>query len=293
MRHDSEVRRQKSKIRLRAIRILCSVLFVLFSTKLTFSLTNEEILKYQSELKDKPVGERIAFWAEKFVGAPYDKDPIGEYVSRAVIVADDRVDCMYLTFRAVELAMSNTPEEAVQIALDKRFHSNGVLKNGKVINYDDRFKYGEDMIYSGKWGKEITSEIGKTIKTVASSKGQMGTEMARQKAEGRLSLTSAKMVDMLPPEELMKGIQNLKSGDIIFFIKAPEKRITGELVGHIGIIKTEEKSQKSEVRKDTKVYLIHAGGIKGKGGRVKKVLLKDYIRKMPFTFIGAKITRFY
>jgi ribosomal protein L24 len=41
---------------------------------------------------------------------------------------------------------------------------------------------------------------------------------------------------------------------------------------------------------EQKSYLIHAGGTKGKGGEVKKVLLKDYILKMPF--VGAKITRF-
>jgi len=68
-------------------------------------------------------------------------------------VADERVDCMYLTFRAVELALSYSPEEAVQIALEKRFHSKGVLKDGQIMNYDDRFEYGEDMIESGKWGR--------------------------------------------------------------------------------------------------------------------------------------------
>jgi hypothetical protein len=119
-----------------------------------YALTNEEIQKYQSLLKGKPIGERIAFWAEKFIGVPYDTDPLGEYVSKATIVADDRVDCMYLTFRAAELALSHTHEEAIQIALEKRFHSKGILKDGWVFNYDDRFEYGEDMIESGKWGME-------------------------------------------------------------------------------------------------------------------------------------------
>jgi len=69
-----------------------------------FALTDEEIQKVQPLLKDRPIGEKIAFWAEKFVGTPYDPDLLGEYVSKEVIVADERVDCMYLTFRAVELA---------------------------------------------------------------------------------------------------------------------------------------------------------------------------------------------
>lgn len=240
------------------------VIIVFFLITDCLALTDMEISKFQSEIKNKPIGEKIAAWAEKFVGAPYDKDPMGEYVSRAVIVADERVDCMYLTFRAVELALSNSPDKAVGIALDKRFHSKGILKDGIVINYDDRFEYGEDMIYSGKWGEEITAEIGRTIEI----KGSRGRDL----------------IDMLPPDELMKGVQKLKSGDIIFFIKDAKKRISGEIVGHIGIIRTEN-------RKQQEIYLIHASGIKGKGGSVKKVLLKDYIRKMPF--VGAKITRFY
>ena len=75
-----------------------------------FGLTDEEIQKFQTLWKDKPIGERIALWAEKFTGVPYDSDPLGEYVSKATIVADERMDCMYLTFRVVELALSHTPK---------------------------------------------------------------------------------------------------------------------------------------------------------------------------------------
>lgn len=224
-----------------------------------FALTEGEIQKFQDSLKNRPVGERIAFWAEKFVGTPYDQDPLGEYVTRAAIVADERVDCMYLTFRAVELALSRTPEEAIQIALEKRFHSKGVLKDGKVINYEDRFEYGEDMVTSGKWGREITSQIGKTIRI----KGSRGTPF----------------VDILTSDGLLQGMEKVKSGDILFFIKKVEDRKLGEIVGHIGNIKVEKE-----------VYLIHASGTKGKGGEVKKVLLKDYLKAMPF--IGVRITRF-
>lgn len=232
-----------------------------------FALTDDEIFRFQSEIKDRPVGKRIAFWAERFVGTPYDINPIGEYVARGVIVADERVDCMYLTFRAVELALSNNPVEAIEIALDKRFHTKGIVKDNKVVNYDDRFEYGEDMIFSRKWGKEITIDIGRTVKINDSRR--------------------TSFIDILPPGELMKKMQKLKTGDIIFFIKNPMKRISEEIVGHIGIIKIEGRGQKTA---DRQVYLIHAGGIKGKGGVVKKVLFKDYIKSMPF--IGAKITRF-
>src|SRR4030042_3867461 len=155
--------------------ILQTTLFILLIFHLSlppcFALTGEEIQKFQTLLRGKPIGERIAFWAERFIGVPYDMDPLGEYVSRATIVSDERVDCMYLTFRAVEFALSHTPEEAIQVALERRFHSKGVLKEGHVINYDDRFEYGEDMIESGKWGQEITSEVGKLMK-IKGSRGK-------------------------------------------------------------------------------------------------------------------------
>jgi len=135
------------------------------------------------------------------------------------------------------------------------------------MNYDDRFEYGEDMIESRKWGKDITSGIGRITKI----KGSRGRDF----------------VEALPSAELLKGIKRLKSGDIIFFVKKPEKRKGGEIIGHIGIIRA-EKSQKDGGKSG--VYLIHASGIKEKGGVVKKVLIKDYLSKMDF--IGVKITRF-
>ncbi len=238
--------------------IVLVLIFILF-THPCFAFDHQEIQRIQSLLQGKPVGERIAAWAERFVGTPYDQDPMGEYVTKAAIVADERVDCMYLTFRAVELALSRTPEEAIQIGLEKRFHSKGILKDGKVVNYEDRFEYGEDMIFSVKWGKEITSQVGRTERI----KGSRGKAL----------------VETLPSNGLLKGMGKLRSGDILFFIKKVEERKVEEIVGHIGIIKVERE-----------VYLIHAGGTKGKGGEVKKVLLEEYLMKMPF--VGAKITRF-
>ncbi len=230
-----------------------------FLSQNCLSLTDEEIKRVKNLLNERSIGERIAFWAERFVGTPYDRDPLGEYVTKAVIVADERMDCMYLTFRVVELALSRTPEEAIQIALEKRFHSKGVLRDGKVTNYEDRFEYGEDMIFSGKWGKEITSKIGRTERI----KGSRGRAF----------------VDILPSSRLLKGMESLRNGDILFFIKKVEERKAGEIVGHIGIVKMEQEP-----------FLIHAGGTKGMGGEVKKVLLKNYLKTMPF--IGVMITRF-
>ncbi len=232
-----------------------------------FAITDDEIQESQAFLAGKPIGERIVFWAEKFIGVPYDTDPLGEYVSKATIVADERVDCMYLTFRVVELALGETPEGAVQVALEKRFHSRGLLKNGQVINYDNRFEYGEDMIESGKWGRDVTSEIGKVTRI----KGSRGRDS----------------VEVLSPDVLLKGLRNLRSGDIIFFATKPEKRKIGEIIGHMGFVKIEKRLNDPGPRD---IYLIHASGTKRKGGIVKKVLLKDYLSKMGFA--GVKITRF-
>lgn len=183
-------------------------LLLLFSFSVTgFAFSDKEVLRLQSASEGKSTGERIAFFAEQFVGTPYDIDPLGTYVTQSVIVSDEKVDCMYLTFRSVELALSSTPAEAVQVALQRRFHSKGLVSDGKVINYGDRFAYGEDMISSGKWGKEITEEIGKTVMT-----------QGKRPGEG---------MSMLPREEVLKRTEMLRSGDLIFFIKAPRKRASG------------------------------------------------------------------
>jgi hypothetical protein len=248
------------RIGLKTIKALFILLLAFLLLGTSFALTEEEIQKFQILLMKRPIGERVVFWAEKFIGTPYDQDPLGEYVTRAAVVADERVDCMYLTFRVVELALGQSPEEAIQVALDKRFHSKGILKEGKVANYEDRFEYGEDMIFSGKWGREITGDIGNTFRI----KGSRGKDF----------------VDILSPDVLYRGLGKLKSGDIVFFIKNPEERKLGEMVGHIGILRIEQ---------DHQAYLIHASGTKERGGMVKKVLLKDYVSQM--AFIGVKITR--
>lgn len=231
------------------------------------SLKTDEIAALQKQIKDQPVGKRIAFWAERFIGTPYDKDPLGAYVSCRKIVCDSEVDCMYLVFRAVELGTSNTPEEAKERALDLRFKTKGRVEGGLVINYDERFDYAEDMVYSGKWGKDITASLGET-KRIPGSRGY-------------------KTVAYLPKEELSKkeDYGKLQDGDIIFFIKDPARRVVGEIVGHLGIVKVEGGVP----------MLIHASGTKRANGRpgggvVKKVSLPGYLKDTKF--IGVMVTRF-
>ena len=94
-------------------------------------------------------------------------------------------------------------------------------------------------------------------------------------------------VEVLSSDALVKGMKSLKSGDLVFFAGKPEKRQVGEIIGHIGIVGVIEAERNQRNRE---IFLIHASGTKGKGGAVKKVLLEEYLSKMPF--IGVKITRF-
>lgn len=248
---------------LKMIILFQCLLVIVLSVSGSWALSDEEIARLQSEVQAWPAGERIAYWAERFVGTAYDTDPRGAYVTGSVIVSDEKIDCMYHVFRSVELAMSRTPEEAIEIALDRRFHSKGVIDKGRVVNYHDRFAYGEDMLSSGKWGKMVIPVTGTGDITV----------------EGNT-------VAFASPAVLLKGLDTLRSGDIIFFAKAPSKRKSGEIVGHMGIIKVEGPPQAPGLQR---VFLIHAQGLKTAGGSVKKVFLRDYMAHMPF--VGVQVRR--
>ena len=225
----------------------------------TAFMPDDEVAVLQRTSAGWSTGERIAFWAEQFIGTPYDPDPLGEYVRNNVLVADERVDCMYHVFRAVELALGKDPADSLTVALDKRFHGKGLVENGKVSNYADRFRYGEDMIESGKWGREITSELGETV----TLKGARGRER----------------VAMIRRHDIPNMQSRLQNGDLVFFVKDPQKRVSGEIVGHIGIIKIDAE----------KTYLVSAFGRKNRGGTVRKIPLSDYSAGMPFA--GIRVSR--
>lgn len=235
------------------------VFLFLFPSLAAAFMSDDEIAVLQRAAAGWSTGERIAFWAEQFIDMPYDPDPLGEYVRNNVVVADERVDCMYHTFRSVELALGKDPADSVTVALDKRFHARGLVEEGKVINYSERFRYGEQMIESGKWGREITSELGETA-------------MIKGEGEGE-------RIAMIRKQDIPKLHGRLQNGDIVFFVKDPKKRVSGEIVGHIGIIKIEADN----------TYLVSAFGRKNSGGKVRKILLSDYGRDMPF--VGIRVSR--
>lgn len=235
--------------------------------KVPAEMTADEIMIVQGMAAELPPGSRIAYWAGRFIGTPYDTDPLGLYVRTNRIVADEKVDCMYLTFRAAELAQSATPGQAIERALSLRFVIQGRLDDGLVQNYSERFEYGEDMVFSGKWGRNITGDMGAT-KTIKGSRGR-------------------DEVTILPKQTLLsrKLQKQLRDGDIIYWVKDPAKRVVEEIVAHLAIIRV----------KNGKPFLVHASGSKNQwatpnGGIVKEVLFADYVRDSKF--IGAFVTRF-
>ncbi len=230
-------------------------------------MSADEILTIQAAIAELPLGRRIAFWAERFIGTPYDTDPLGLYVRTSRIIADEEVDCMYHTFRSAELALTDSPRAAFEKALELRFLHQGRVQDGLVLNYEDRYQYGEDMVFSTKWGRNVTAELG-PVRTIPGSRGR-------------------DTVDILPKESLVtKKVQKgLEDGDIIFWIKDPKKRVVGEIVAHLSIVRI----------KSGRPMIIHAAGSKSQwktanGGVVKEVPFADYVRDM--RFIGAFITRF-
>jgi cell wall-associated NlpC family hydrolase len=231
-------------------------------------MTADEILLAQARIEKLSLGRRIAYWAGRFIGTPYDPDPLGLYVRSKRVVADEKVDCMYHTFRSVELARTETPGDAVNEALALRFVTHGILSDGLVVNYDDRFQYGEDMVFSGKWGKNITADLG-AIRSIPGSRGRVS-------------------VDILPKSALATRAlrKKLRDGDIIYWVKDPKKRSSAEeIVAHLSIVRV----------KAGRAYVIHASGVKDRKGRpgggvVKELPLADYVRNT--SFIGAFVTRF-
>jgi len=231
------------------------------------AMTADDILLAQARLAKLPLNKRIASWAGRFIGTPYDTDPLGLYVRTNRIVADEKVDCMYLTFRSVELAQTSTPGAAIDRALNMRFITQGKVQDGLVTNYDQRFEYGEDMVMNAKWGRNITADLGVT-RQIAGSRGK-------------------EVVDILPKNVLVTQVlqKKLQDGDIIYWVKDPQKRVVDEIVAHLSIVRI----------KSGKPYLIHAAGDKDRqdrpgGGMVKEVPFADYVRSM--RFIGAFVTRF-
>lgn len=206
------------------------------------------------------VRENIVKCANSFHGTQYDTNPIGQYVENKAIVYDDKMDCMYFVFRCTELAKANFDEtKSQELALNLRFKNKGILENETIINYNDRFSYAEDMVLSQKWGKNVTKDIGQ-ISIIKGSRGLVEFEYVKNSD-----------IDF----------SKFQNGDVIFWVKNPNKRVVEEIIGHLGFVEVDGKN----------VYFIHASGVKkvnAKNEGVTKILLKDYILKTKFIGVAVK-----
>ena len=215
------------------------------------------------------IGDKIVHYANKFIGTPYDRIPEGLYVKEKKLIIDDEIDCMYLVFRTIPLALADgNNKKAEKIACNKMFkHKCKLDKDGLVSNYEDRFDYSEDMIASSKWGKTIFSK----------------NDFSKLKGSRMYKYFNyVKSEDFIKNKHLQQKVRN---GDILFLYKDPAKRSkVNEAIGHLGIL---------EVGKDSNVYLIHASGHKTMTkpqGKVKKVILTEYLKEMS-KFVGIDILR--
>ncbi|HLC16865.1 MAG TPA: hypothetical protein VJL89_11640 [Thermodesulfovibrionia bacterium] len=236
--------------------LLVLIIIMLLYSQSEGVFTEKEIPMLEASVSHLQTRDKIVFWARQFIGVPFDPDPAGVYVTNKVIVFDEQVNSMYLVCRSVELALSSTEEKAVEIALDKRFFTRGVIVDNQVQNYNERYEYPMDMILSSKWGKNVTEELGPTVDVEAS----------------RIWDTQK----MLPATAMHKWISKLQNGDLIFFVKDKNKWIRGDVIGHMGIV---EKSKNG-------IYVIHAKGV---GGVLAEELGK-YLKASGFT--GVQVTRF-
>lgn len=256
-----------------------------FETMVRFNLDNPRVVpssqidSLMAGIASKPVGERIAFWADWFwrdgrARYLFGLDP-GGYVKEGRLCDDFNTDCVLFFYRTTELGRSSSAREAVQFAFGTRFYGAGVeeaiLPDGKVrYEHDAHLEYSEEIVKSGIWGKDVTASVGPVESDTGNSRFPADT----------LSFVPKGKIDSAA----------LESGDIVFFIldektpKGAEGRATGVLIQHLGILR----------REGNEVYLIHAAkaGLSGlyEGGKIERVPLSTYLARLDL-FKGIVVTR--
>jgi hypothetical protein len=227
-----------------------------------------------------PLGDRVAAWARWFerqgkVSYLYGRNP-GGYVSEGLLCNDFKTDCVLFMCRTTELARSGSAREAVQFAFGTRFYGASV---GKVVSddgrvdYDDpvHLEYSEDMIKSGIWGADVTTECGSALRDSLGS--------SRVPPDTLRYLPAAKI-----------DFSKLHSGDIVWFVGseeepgAAEKRKEGTMIHHVGIV----------ARNGDEVMLVHPASRPLEGSYdhtgLVQLPLKTYLGRVS-RFKGIVVTR--
>lgn len=228
-----------------------------------------------------PVGERVAHWAEFFLWRKattylFGLKP-GGYVADSLLVQDFRQDCVLFSYRCAELAQTSTPSEAVLWALRTRFAGaspESVVTATGAVDYDHPAHLDDslDMVRSGLWGRDVTSEVGIAVPDTA------GTP---RYPPGSFSY--------IPSTQLR--LDRLVDGDFLYFVfdeNLPRGRKmrqdTGTPIGHQGIVR----------RAGAQVDVIHAAvaALPGEyeGNRIVRVSLPTYLRRVE-SWKGIIVTR--
>jgi hypothetical protein len=234
------------------------------------------------EEADLPTAERIGRWARRYLlgkGIEYRFGLAeGGYVTEGELVRDDRQDCVSLMYRVTELARAGSQRDAVAWALRTRFAgapADSVVDDQGRVDYDrpEHLDFSLDMIRSGHWGQDVTAGLsGARPDSAGSSRYPAG------------SFTTVSEADLVEDE--------LKEGDIVWFILDPAHEAGGKLrreyglvIGHIGIVIFEEG----------RPWLVHAAssGLEGwyEGGTVVSVPLEVYLERVE-RYHAVMVTRF-
>lgn len=241
--------------------------------------TEDSLLAAQLGL---PTAERVGLWARSFLaagGIRYVFGPSADgYVAEREIVRDHRQDCISLLYRCTELARARDHRDAIAVALATRFagaEPDSVIDAEGRVDYDDpsHLDYSLDMIRSGHWGADITSQVG------AAEPDTVGT-----------SRYPAGSFSYVPKAKL--DAASLREGDVCWFVLDPNvasarklRDTYGLVIGHVGLVIVE----------DGRPWLVHAAvsGLSGwyEGGTVVKVPLVEYLGRVE-RFAGVKVTRF-
>lgn len=245
-----------------------------------FTVAAEDSLLAREQ--DMPTARRVGLWARRFAAASGVRYRFGlaegGYAADGEIVSDRRQDCVSLLYRTSELARARDHRDAVAWALQTRFAGarlDSLIGPDGRVDYDDRrhLDFSLDMIRSGRWGRDVTAELGgAVVDTAGSSRYAPGSFRYLPKADFDLA--------------------KLREGDVVWFVLDaghPAARRWREdhglVVGHIGLIIVE----------GGEAVLVHAASsdLEGfyEGGSVVTVPLASYLERVE-RFGGVVITRF-
>ncbi len=233
---------------------------------------------YDSEPIPLAIGRWAVFQEKESAGYRFGLAD-GGYVSEGSLILDEHHDCVSLMYRCTELARARDYRGNLSWALRTRFAGadpNSVVDEDGRVDYDrpEHLDFSLDMIRSGIWGRDISSEVGGTV---VDSKGT-----------SRYPPGSFAWV----PTDSLVG-EKLQSGDIIWFVLNPDhekalklRQDYGLAIGHIGLMAINPESGALEL------YHAASKDLPGQyqGSQVVSVDLATYLERVE-RYGGVMVSR--